>query len=131
MNRSLPPIIKSIKEGLVANKVKSIMGIMNGTANYILSQMTDHGTLFADVLQEAQEKGYAEADPSYDVDGIDTAHKLAILIYRMLKYGMEYVDRGQEAYEQQYQERLLQSLRKRAKKMGYEIVALESGEVVS
>jgi len=60
-----------------------------------------------------------------------TAHKLAILIYRMLKYGMEYVDRGQEAYEQQYQERLLQSLRKRAKKMGYEIVALESGEVVS
>ena len=60
-----------------------------------------------------------------------TAHKLAILIYRMLKYGMEYVDRGQEAYEQQYQERLLRSIRKRARQMGYEIVALQSGEVVS
>lgn len=80
------PIIKAMKEGLVANKIKSIMGIMNGTANYILSQMTDHGTPFADVLQEAQNKGYAEADPSYDVDGIDTAHKLAILM--TMAYGM-------------------------------------------
>ena len=80
------PIIKSIKEGLVANTVKSMMGIMNGTANYILSQMTDHGTLFQDVLKEAQDKGYAEADPSYDVDGIDTAHKLAILM--TMAYGM-------------------------------------------
>jgi transposase len=60
-----------------------------------------------------------------------TARKLAVLIYRMLKYGMEYVDRGQEAYEQQYQERLIQSLRKRAHQMGYEIVNLQSGEVVS
>ena len=60
-----------------------------------------------------------------------TARKLAILIYRMLKYGMKYVDRGQQAYEQQYQERLLRSLRKRARQMGYEIVTLQSGEVVS
>lgn len=60
-----------------------------------------------------------------------TARKLAILIYRMLKYGTEYVDRGQQAYEQQYQERLLQSLRKHARQMGYEIVNLQSGEVVS
>lgn len=60
-----------------------------------------------------------------------TARKLATLIYRMLKYGMEYVDRGQQAYEQQYQERLLRSLRKRAHQMGYEIVTLQSGEVVS
>jgi homoserine dehydrogenase len=80
------PIIKAMKEGLVANKIKSIMGIMNGTANYILSQMTDQGTLFADVLKEAQNKGYAEANPSYDVDGIDTAHKLAILM--TMAYGM-------------------------------------------
>jgi transposase len=60
-----------------------------------------------------------------------TARKLAILIYRMLKYGMEYVDRGQEAYEQQYRQRLLQSLRKRVRQMGYEIVNLQSGQVVS
>lgn len=74
------PVIKSLKEGLVANRINSIRGIMNGTANYILTQMTDHGLDFADVLQDAQEKGFAEADPTYDVEGIDTAHKLAILM---------------------------------------------------
>ena len=61
------PLIKSLKEGLVANRIMSIMGIMNGTANYILSQMTDHGAAFAEVLKDAQEKGFAEADPTYDV----------------------------------------------------------------
>ncbi len=74
------PVIKSLKEGLVGNKVLSIMGIMNGTANYILTKMTDHATPFEEVLKEAQEKGYAEADPTYDVEGIDTAHKLVILM---------------------------------------------------
>jgi homoserine dehydrogenase len=74
------PVIKALKEGLVANRINYIKGIMNGTANYILSQMTDHGTPFAEVLQEAQRLGYAEADPTYDVEGIDTAHKLAILM---------------------------------------------------
>ena len=74
------PVIKALKEGLVANRIEVIRGIMNGTANYILSHMTEHGTPFADVLREAQEKGYAEADPTYDVEGIDTAHKLAILM---------------------------------------------------
>ena len=74
------PVIKALKEGLVANRINSIRGIMNGTANYILTAMTEHGTPFADVLKEAQEKGYAEADPTYDVEGIDTAHKLAILM---------------------------------------------------
>ena len=74
------PVIKSLKEGLVANRIMSIMGIMNGTANYILTQMTDHGTPFAEVLKEAQELGFAEADPTYDIEGIDTAHKLAILM---------------------------------------------------
>jgi homoserine dehydrogenase len=68
------PVIKSLKEGLVANRIQSIMGIMNGTANYILTQMTDHATPFAEVLKDAQEKGFAEADPTYDVEGIDTAH---------------------------------------------------------
>ncbi len=74
------PVIKSLKEGLVANRIQSIRGIMNGTANYILTQMTDHGSDFGDVLKDAQEKGFAEADPTYDVEGIDTAHKLAILM---------------------------------------------------
>jgi homoserine dehydrogenase len=80
------PVIKALKEGLVANKILSIMGIMNGTANYNLTRMTDEGAAFADVLKDAQELGYAEADPTYDVEGIDTAHKLAILI--SMSYGM-------------------------------------------
>lgn len=80
------PLIKSLKEGMVANRILTIMGIMNGTANYILTQMTDHGSSFTDVLKEAQDKGYAEADPTYDVEGIDTAHKLVILM--TMAYGM-------------------------------------------
>jgi homoserine dehydrogenase len=80
------PVIKALKEGLVANRINYIKGIMNGTANYILSQMTDHGTPFQEVLKEAQKLGYAEADPTYDVEGIDTAHKLAILM--TIAYGL-------------------------------------------
>ena len=80
------PIIKSLKEGLVANKILSIMGIMNGTANYILTRMTDEGAPFQEVLGDAQELGFAEADPTYDIEGIDTAHKLAILM--TMAYGM-------------------------------------------
>ncbi|MGB3728008.1 MAG: homoserine dehydrogenase, partial [Thermodesulfobacteriota bacterium] len=68
-----------------ANNILSIHGIMNGTSNYILSTMTEHGYEFDDVLKEAQEKGYAEADPSFDIDGVDAAHKLSILI--MLSVG--------------------------------------------
>jgi homoserine dehydrogenase len=74
------PVIRSIKEGLVANRIQSIFGILNGTSNYILTKMTDEGRGFQEVLKEAQEKGYAEADPTYDVEGIDAAHKLTILI---------------------------------------------------
>ncbi|MBP1697218.1 MAG: homoserine dehydrogenase [Deltaproteobacteria bacterium] len=74
------PLIQSIKEGLVANRIQSIFGILNGTSNYILSKMTDEGGNFKEVLKEAQQKGYAEADPTYDIEGIDAAHKLAILI---------------------------------------------------
>lgn len=73
------PIIKSLREGLAANKIKSVIGILNGTCNYILTEMQQTGRDFADVLKEAQEKGYAEADPTFDVDGIDTAHKIALL----------------------------------------------------
>ena len=74
------PLIRSIKEGLIANRIQSIFGILNGTSNYILSKMTDEGRSFKEVLKEAQEKGYAEADPTYDIEGMDAAHKLAILI---------------------------------------------------
>ena len=80
------PVIKALKEGLVANNILSIMGILNGTANYILTRMTDEGSAFADVLRDAQDLGFAEADPTYDVEGIDTAHKLAILM--TMAYGM-------------------------------------------
>lgn len=73
------PAIKTLREGLSANEITSISGILNGTCNYILSEMTATGRNFKDVLKEAQDLGYAEADPSFDVDGIDAAHKLAIL----------------------------------------------------
>lgn len=74
------PLIRSIKEGLVANRISSIFGILNGTSNYILSKMTDKGGNFHEVLKEAQQKGFAEADPTYDIEGIDAAHKLTILV---------------------------------------------------
>jgi homoserine dehydrogenase len=74
------PIIRSIKEGLAANRINSILGILNGTANYILTKMTDEGGKFQEILKEAQINGFAEADPSLDIEGIDTAHKLAILV---------------------------------------------------
>jgi len=80
------PVIKALKEGLVANNIMSIMGIMNGTGNYILNKMTDEGAPFDEVLAEAQAIGYAEADSTYDVEGIDTAHKLVILM--TMAYGM-------------------------------------------
>jgi homoserine dehydrogenase len=73
------PIIRTIKEGFVANQFLSISCIINGTTNYILSQMSDHGLDFQEVLREAQALGYAEADPSFDVDGIDAAQKIALL----------------------------------------------------
>jgi len=73
------PIIRALREGLVANRITSIVGIVNGTCNYILTKMTQEGRSFQEVLQEAQGEGYAEADPSLDVDGIDAAHKLQIL----------------------------------------------------
>ncbi|QCI94258.1 homoserine dehydrogenase [Novosphingobium sp. EMRT-2] len=73
------PVIKGLKEGAAANAIQRVYGILNGTCNYILSTMEDTGRDFADVLAEAQAKGYAEADPTFDIDGIDAAHKLSIL----------------------------------------------------
>ena len=73
------PIIKALREGLTANRIEWIAGIINGTSNFILSEMRRTGAPFAAVLKEAQARGYAEADPTFDVDGVDAAHKLAIM----------------------------------------------------
>ncbi|MEW5009591.1 MAG: homoserine dehydrogenase, partial [Cycloclasticus sp.] len=80
------PIVKAIREGLSANKIEWLAGIINGTGNFILTEMRDKGSAFSDVLQQAQELGYAEADPTFDVEGIDAAHKLCILA--SLSFGM-------------------------------------------
>jgi homoserine dehydrogenase len=81
------PIIKTVRESLVGNRIKAMIGILNGTCNYILSKITDEGVVFQAALAEAQAKGYAEADPTLDVEGQDAAHKLAIL--SALAFGMK------------------------------------------
>ena len=81
------PVIKMLREGLAANEFRRIYGILNGTCNYILTTMRESGREFADVLADAQRLGYAEADPAFDVDGVDAAHKLAILA--ALAFGCE------------------------------------------
>src|SRR6201998_4184688 len=73
------PVIKALREGLSGNRISAVAGILNGTCNYIMTQMRERGREFAEVLADAQKLGYAEADPSFDIDGIDAAHKLAIL----------------------------------------------------
>jgi homoserine dehydrogenase len=73
------PIIKALREGLTANRIESVAGIINGTTNFILSEIRDKGLDFATVLAEAQALGYAEADPTFDIEGVDAAHKLAIM----------------------------------------------------
>ena len=79
------PIIKTLKESLAGNNIDSVFGIMNGTCNYILTRMTSEGKDFESVLKEAQELGFAEADPTFDIEAVDTAHKLAITL--SLSYG--------------------------------------------
>jgi homoserine dehydrogenase len=81
------PVIKTLRESLATNEVRRVYGILNGTCNYILSTMTDEDRSFADALKEAQDLGYAEADPTFDIGGFDTAHKLAILT--SLAFGSE------------------------------------------
>jgi homoserine dehydrogenase len=73
------PIIKAVREGLAANRIEWIAGIINGTSNFILSEMRDKGLAFGDALADAQKRGYAEADPTFDIEGVDAAHKLTIL----------------------------------------------------
>ena len=84
------PIIKAMREGLAGNKIQWIAGIINGTGNFILTEMRDKGRDFADVLKEAQELGYAEADPTFDVEGIDAAHKLTILASLAFGIGLQF-----------------------------------------
>ena len=81
------PIIKTVRESLIGNRISAMTGILNGTCNYILSKITDEGVVFETALAEAQENGYAEADPTLDVEGLDAAHKLAIL--SALAFGMK------------------------------------------
>jgi homoserine dehydrogenase len=81
------PVIRSLREGLAGNRIDRIQGILNGTCNYILTTMRESGREFGDVLDEAQHLGYAEADPSFDIDGVDAAHKLALL--SALAFGAE------------------------------------------
>jgi homoserine dehydrogenase len=80
------PIIKALREGLAANRIEWIAGIINGTSNFILSEMRDKGLAFAAALKDAQKRGYAEADPTFDIEGVDAAHKLTIL--SALAYGI-------------------------------------------
>jgi len=110
------PIVKTLKESLAGNRIKSLTGILNGTDNFILSEMTNKGITFQEALAQAQDLGYAEADPTLDVDGYDAAHKLAVLIRLALGKDYSYSDlpvegiRGVEAYDI-----------KRAKDFGYRI----------
>lgn len=90
------PVIKALREGLAGNRISKVLGILNGTCNYILTTMREKGSDFAEVLADAQALGYAEADPSFDVDGVDAAHKLAILAAlafgRPVAFGDVYVE---------------------------------------
>jgi homoserine dehydrogenase len=83
------PLIRAVKDGLVANRILALFGIVNGTSNYILTKMTDEGRDFASVLKEAQVKGYAEADPTLDIEGLDSAHKLQILAMLAFRTGVD------------------------------------------
>ncbi|MBN2654132.1 MAG: homoserine dehydrogenase [Nitrospirae bacterium] len=113
------PIIKVLREGLVGNNILAVYGIINGTSNYILTKMTYEKVEFADALKEAQTLGYAEADPTFDVEGIDTAHKLTIL--SSLAYGIEL------SYENVYKEgitRLTAQDIELASELGYKVKLL-------
>lgn len=82
------PVVQALKESLVGNRIESLMGILNGTSNYILSEMTSSGAEFGEALRQAQKLGFAEADPTLDIDGHDAAHKLILLI--RLAWGVDY-----------------------------------------
>ncbi len=113
------PIIKALREGLAANRIEWVAGIINGTTNFILTEMRDKGLNFSDVLGEAQRLGYAEADPTFDVEGIDAAHKLTIM--SAIAFGMPM------KFEQAYTEgitKLQQVDIKYAEELGYRVKLL-------
>lgn len=113
------PIIKALREGLAANKIEWVAGIINGTTNFILTEMREKGLNFSDVLGEAQRLGYAEADPTFDVEGIDAAHKLTIM--SAIAFGMPM------KFEQAYTEgitKLQQVDIKYAEELGYRVKLL-------
>lgn len=113
------PIIKVLREGLVANNIIAVYGIINGTSNYILTKMTDEKVDFSEALKEAQRLGYAEADPTFDIEGIDTAHKLTIL--SSLAYGIPF------SYNEVYKEGITKITAQDiefAKELGYKIKLL-------
>jgi homoserine dehydrogenase len=119
------PIIKVMREGLVGNNIRTIFGIINGTSNYILSKMTDEKVEFGEALNEAQRLGYAEADPTFDIEGIDTAHKMTIL--SALAYGIPL------SYDQVYKEGITRITSKDidfATELGYRIKLLAISKAI-
>ncbi|MFD1121062.1 homoserine dehydrogenase [Methylophilus flavus] len=113
------PIIKALREGLSANKIEWVAGIINGTTNFILTEMRDKGLAFADVLKEAQRLGYAEADPTFDVEGIDAAHKLTIMASIAFGTPMQF----EQAYTEGITKLTSQDIRY-AQELGYRIKLL-------
>ncbi|MEA2015087.1 MAG: homoserine dehydrogenase [Thermodesulfobacteriota bacterium] len=123
------PIIKTLKESLAGNNVESVFGIMNGTCNYILTRMTKDGKDFASALKDAQDLGFAEADPTYDIEGVDTAHKLAIIL--SLSYGKNVV--LDEIYSDGISETSQQDI-EFARELGYTVkllaIAIRRGDAI-
>jgi homoserine dehydrogenase len=113
------PIIKALREGLAANRIEWIAGIINGTSNFILSEMRDKGIAFAAALQDAQKRGYAEADPTFDIEGVDAAHKLTILSALAFGIPMQF----KKAYTEGIS-RLTQEDIRYAEELGYRIKLL-------
>jgi homoserine dehydrogenase len=113
------PIIKALREGLTANRIEWIAGIVNGTSNFILTEMRDKGLAFADVLKEAQARGYAEADPTFDIEGVDAAHKTTILSALAFGIPMQFTKAYTEGIT-----KLTQDDIKYAEQLGYRIKLL-------
>ena len=113
------PIIKAVREGLTANRIEWIAGIINGTSNFILSEMREKGLAFAEVLKEAQRLGYAEADPTFDIEGVDAAHKLTILSAIAFGIPMQF----QKAYTEGISKLTREDIRY-AEQLGYRIKLL-------
>jgi len=120
------PIIRALRDGLAANRILSLYGIVNGTSNFILTKMTDEGREFAEVLREAQAAGYAEADPTLDVEGIDSAHKLQILASLAFRTAVELKEIHTEGISRITAEEIAN-----ARELGYRIKLLAIAKAVN